>query len=181
VTTLASTGGGSTSTPLMAPSNVHGVPTETTVALTWTASTGGIVPITYVILKNGASLGTTTATSFSTTGLTASTTYTFAVEAMDSNTPPSSITSSGISVTTLGVTVKGGGENENENENEIENENEGGHVHHPTSTPPTGGRGGDDGNGDWTITGSGHGHDGNSSGSTGSSGGSTSGGHGTDD
>jgi chitodextrinase len=168
VTTLA---GSTASIPLTAPSGLAGAPTQTTVVLNWTGSTGGVSPITYTIMRNGTSAGNTTSTTFTDTGLTASTTYAYTVTATDSATPTANTTSSTqISVTTLGNKIAGGGgEHEDENEIENEHENEGGRS--STSTPPTGGHG-DDHGGTWTSTGGQH--DGGSG--TPSSGGHTSGG-----
>jgi hypothetical protein len=168
VTTLATSstgGGGSTSTLLIAPANVAGTPTQTSVALSWTASTGGVAPITYTILKNGISVGTTSATTFTNTGLTASTTYAYVIRASDSAVPAGIASSSQVSVTTLAASSTGGGEQENENEMENETENE----HISTSTPSTGNGHGDDGN-----VGTGTSHHENEGGSHGS-------GHGRDD
>jgi hypothetical protein len=166
---------------LTAPTGIVGTPASTSVALSWTGSTGGVSPITYTILRNGTPVGTTTALTFSNTGLTASTTYSFVIRATDSATPtPGTMSSAAINVMTLGATVSGGGENENEMESE--SGDDGGH--NATSTPPTGGGhhgGGSDDGGHTTGTGGigtggGHEHEGGSgSSSSGSSG------HHTDD
>lgn len=171
---------------LTAPTGLAGTPTQTSVALSWTASTGGVTPITYTVMRNGTSVGTTTATTFNNTGLAASTTYSYVIKATDSATPtPGTAMSTSINVTTLAATMTGSGENENENEGGDDN-------HNATSTPPTTGgghHGGDDGGGKTTGTGgtgtggSHHGGDDSNTGSTstgsgGSSSDSTGGHHG---
>jgi uncharacterized repeat protein (TIGR01451 family) len=102
----SSGGGGSTSTTsLAAPTNLLGTSTQTTATLSWTASTGGVAPITYTVLRNGTSTGNTTSTTFTDAGLTPSTTYSYVVKATDSATPtPNAAVSSAISVTTLAAT-----------------------------------------------------------------------------
>ena len=68
--------------------------------LTWTAVTAPVnCSITsYTVLENGNSIGTATGTSFAVTGLSASTAYSFAVEATDSH--GTSAASAALSVTT---------------------------------------------------------------------------------
>jgi chitodextrinase len=68
--------------------------------LSWTASTDNVGVTGYKVFRNGAQLGTTASTSYSDTGLSAATTYTYTVAAYDAagNT---SAQSSGVSVTTL--------------------------------------------------------------------------------
>ena len=66
-----------TTTPvadLTAPSALSGVPSQTTIALSWTASTGGVAPITYSIFRNASAVGTTSGTVFTDTGLMPTTT-----------------------------------------------------------------------------------------------------------
>jgi len=93
-------------TTLTAPTAVVGTPSQTSVALTWTASTGGIAPITYTVMRNGTSVGTLTASSFNDTGLTPATAYSYVITAKDSATPTASTASStAISVTTLSSTT----------------------------------------------------------------------------
>ncbi|WP_035091903.1 fibronectin type III domain-containing protein, partial [Aquimarina macrocephali] len=55
----------------------------TTVDLSWTASTDNVGVTEYEIFQGGSSIGTSTTTSFSVTGLTASTAYSFTVKAKD--------------------------------------------------------------------------------------------------
>ena len=76
--------------------------TSTSVALSWDAATvaaGGTIS-GYDILNNGSVIGTSTGTSFSATGLSASTAYSFTVEAIDQY--GTSSASSALSVTTYG-------------------------------------------------------------------------------
>jgi beta-glucanase (GH16 family) len=74
--------------------------------LNWTADTApaNCSISSYTVLKNGASIGTATGTSFAVTGLAASTNYSFTVEATDA--AGTSAASSALSVTTSGT---GGG------------------------------------------------------------------------
>jgi chitodextrinase len=57
--------------------------TETSVDLTWDASTDNVGVDHYTVFQDGSSIGTTANTSYSVTGLTAATTYTFTVKAED--------------------------------------------------------------------------------------------------
>src|SRR6056297_2798406 len=78
-----STGGGDTEAPTaptnLASSNV----TETSVDLNWDASSDNVGVDHYTVFQDGSSIGTTSNTSYSVTGLTAATTYTFTVKAED--------------------------------------------------------------------------------------------------
>jgi glucosylceramidase len=99
---------GSTSTggSLSAPSNLTASNTTSTgTTLSWGASTGGSGTITYDIDRNGTQVATTTGTSYTATGLSPSTTYSYTVTATDTagDTPATSNT---VSVTTL---ASGGG------------------------------------------------------------------------
>ncbi|MCT1478148.1 fibrinogen-like YCDxxxxGGGW domain-containing protein [Microbacterium sp. p3-SID336] len=96
--------------PAPAPNAVTGLtatPSATSVALRWTAPSSGTAPATYVITRNGVKVGTVTAptTSFTDTGLTASTAYTYTVSAVaaagTSSTPVS------VSTTTTAVAPVG--------------------------------------------------------------------------
>jgi chitinase len=78
--------------------------TDATTNLSWTAVTppSGCTITSYKILKNGTSIGTATGTSFTATGLTPSTTYSFTVEATDYH--GTSSASSAVNVTTSKLT-----------------------------------------------------------------------------
>jgi endoglucanase len=81
--------------------------TSTGTSLNWTADSApaNCSISSYTVLKNGASIGMATGTSFAVSGLTASTTYSFTVEATDA--AGTSAASSTLSVTTP---ASGGGE-----------------------------------------------------------------------
>ncbi|CAH1208194.1 hypothetical protein PAECIP111893_02856 [Paenibacillus plantiphilus] len=57
--------------------------TDTTVSLSWTASTDNVGVTGYDILRNGVKVGTSATTSFTDTGLTEETTYNYSVKAFD--------------------------------------------------------------------------------------------------
>ncbi|HAN17041.1 MAG: hypothetical protein A2X13_05135 [Bacteroidetes bacterium GWC2_33_15] len=78
--------------------------TSTTVDLSWTASTDNIGVTGYDVYKNGTYLATTTSTSYSVTGLTASTTYSFYAKAKDAAGNVSAASNT-VSVTTSEVVV----------------------------------------------------------------------------
>jgi glucosylceramidase len=93
---------GSTSTggSLSAPSNLAASSTtSTSTTLSWGASTGGSGTVTYDIDRNGTQVATTTGTSYSNTGLSPSTTYSYTVSATDTA-GDTSAASSAVSVTT---------------------------------------------------------------------------------
>ncbi len=95
-----------TTTALTPPTNVIGTSTEDSIALSWTAATGGVAPITYSVMQDGNVVGTTTSTIFTDTGLSPSTTYSYVIEATDSATPTANVaTSSEASFTTLAATA----------------------------------------------------------------------------
>jgi chitodextrinase len=79
--------------------------TSSGVTLSWTASTDNVGVTGYKVFRNGTQIGTATGTSYTVTGLTAATAYTFKVAAHDAagNT---SAQSAGLAVTTAGT---GGG------------------------------------------------------------------------
>ena len=104
--TVSFTDGGSDDTEAptaptnLASSNV----TESSVDLTWDASSDNVGVDHYTIFKDGSSVGTTSNTSYSVTGLSAATTYTFTVKAEDAAGNVSSA-SNAIDVTTNESTV----------------------------------------------------------------------------
>ena len=65
------------------PSDVKGQTAETSAIISWTASTDNVGVTGYNIYQDEVKIGTTTDTSFTTTGLTASTQYVFKIEAFD--------------------------------------------------------------------------------------------------
>ncbi|MDX9696704.1 MAG: GEVED domain-containing protein, partial [Bacteroidales bacterium] len=77
---------------------------QTTFTLGWTASTDNVGVTGYEIYQNGTLKGTSTATSFNVTGLTAATTYSFTVKAKDAAGNVSAA-SAAKSVTTLATSV----------------------------------------------------------------------------
>ena len=94
-------GGSCTTTPSAPTGLAASGTTSSSTNLSWNAVTppANCTISSYTILKNGTSIGTATGTTFSVTGLAASTAYTFTVEATDSN--GTSGPSSGVNVTTL--------------------------------------------------------------------------------
>ena len=66
-----------------APADLKGTPAQTTIALTWTASSDNKAVKGYNIYVGDTKVGTSTTTSYTATGLTASTTYSVSVEAYD--------------------------------------------------------------------------------------------------
>jgi hypothetical protein len=105
---FASSGGGSCTTKPNAPTGLAASGTSSTgTNLNWTADTApaNCSISSYTVLKNGASIGTATGTSFAVSGLSASTNYSFTVEATDA--AGTSAASSAVSVTT---SASGGGE-----------------------------------------------------------------------
>jgi chitodextrinase/C1A family cysteine protease len=84
----------------LAASNV----TQTGCTLSWTASTDNVGVTGYEVFRGSSSVGTTATTTFTVTGLTASTTYNFTVKARDAAGNVSAA-SNAISVTTLNNTA----------------------------------------------------------------------------
>ncbi|MDP5275743.1 fibronectin type III domain-containing protein [Chengkuizengella axinellae] len=99
--------------------------TETSVDLSWDASTDNVGVTGYDIYQDSTYLGTTTATVFSATGLTANTTYTFEIRAKDAAGNESA--GSSITVTTL-ESSSGGGTTINEDDYTIVIEDDGSTV-----------------------------------------------------
>lgn len=83
----AASSGSFTTVDTAAPSAPSGLsaaaPSSTTVNLTWSASTDNVAVSGYRIFRNGAQIATRTTTSYSDSGLSGSTTYTYAVSAYD--------------------------------------------------------------------------------------------------
>jgi hypothetical protein len=104
---FASTGGNCTAAPSVPTGLAASGTTSSGTTLNWTAdpAPANCSITSYTVLKNGASIGTTTGTSFAATGLAASTEYSFTVEATDS--VGTSAASSAVGVTT---TAPGGDE-----------------------------------------------------------------------
>lgn len=78
------TGGADTLAPSTPTSLIATATSSSAVSLTWGASTDNVAVTGYRILRNGAYLTTVTSTSFSDSGLSASTAYTYSVSALDS-------------------------------------------------------------------------------------------------
>ena len=76
--------------------------TQTTVDLSWTASTDNVGVTGYEIFRGTTSIGTSATTSFTVTGLTAETNYSFTVKAKDAA-GNISANSTAVSITTLGT------------------------------------------------------------------------------
>ncbi|MGY4642462.1 glycoside hydrolase family 6 protein [Cellulomonas sp. URHB0016] len=81
-----------------------GTPTSTSVSLSWTASTDNVAVTGYDVYRGTTLVGSSATTSFSVTGLSASTTYSFTVKAKDAAGNVSSA-SSAVSVTTANGTT----------------------------------------------------------------------------
>ncbi len=78
--------------------------TQTGTTISWSASTDAVGVTGYDVYKNGALISSSTSTSYTASGLTASTTYSFTVKARDAAGNVSA-TSSALSVTTTAVTT----------------------------------------------------------------------------
>ena len=83
-----------------------GTVTTTTVPLSWTASTtsGSYAVAGYYVLRGGTVVGTTTSTSYTDTGLSPATSYTYTVKAYDSDGDVSAASSSVSATTSVGYT-----------------------------------------------------------------------------
>jgi chitodextrinase len=83
-----------------------GTVTTTTVPLSWTASTtsGSDAVAGYHVLRNGTVVGSTTSTTYTDTGLTPATTYTYTVKAYDTNGDVSSASSAASATTSTAYT-----------------------------------------------------------------------------
>src|SRR6266511_2092055 len=77
-------GGGGDTTPPSAPTNLHVTgTTSASVSLAWNASTDNVGVTGYDVFRGSTKVATATGTSFTDTGLSASTTYTYTVKARD--------------------------------------------------------------------------------------------------
>ena len=76
--------------------------TQTTVDLSWTASTDNVGVTGYEVFRDATSIGTSATTSFNVTGLTAETNYSFTVKAKDAAGNVSA-NSTAVTITTLGI------------------------------------------------------------------------------
>ncbi|MDI1461289.1 DUF4832 domain-containing protein [Catellatospora sp. KI3] len=81
--TVGTSGGGDTTAPSTPTGLASPGKTSSSVSLTWTASTDNTGVTGYQILRGGSPVGTSTGTSFTDSGLTASTAYTYTVKAYD--------------------------------------------------------------------------------------------------
>ncbi|HTI26576.1 MAG TPA: glycosyl hydrolase family 18 protein [Kutzneria sp.] len=106
--TTQGTGGGDTTAPSV-PGNltVTGT-TSSSVSLSWGASTDNVGVTGYDVLRGGTTIATVTGTSYTNTGLAASTTYTYTVKARDAAGNLSGA-SNQVSATTQGTGGGGGG------------------------------------------------------------------------
>ena len=101
-------GGGDTSAPSVPSGLTASGTTASSTTLSWSGSTDNVGVSGYDVLRNGVQVGTTASTSYSDTGLAASTTYSYTVKAYDAagNT---SAASNAVSVTTGSGGGGGGG------------------------------------------------------------------------
>ncbi|MEV4555448.1 glycoside hydrolase family 6 protein [Kitasatospora sp. NPDC049285] len=81
VTTAA--GGTTDTTPPSTPTGLAGTTTSSSVALTWSASTDNVGVTGYNVYRGGTLVASTTGTSYTDTGLSASTAYSYTVKAKD--------------------------------------------------------------------------------------------------
>ena len=96
-------------TPPSIPTNLAGTAvSRSQIHLTWTASTDNVGVTGYKSFRNGVQIAASTANSFSDTGLTANTTYSYTVSAYDAA-GNNSAQSSSVSVTTQSASTSGGG------------------------------------------------------------------------
>ncbi len=100
VSATTSAGGGSDTTPPSTPANLSSSNiTSSSARIAWTASTDNVGVTGYRVYRGGTQIGTSATTSYTDSGLTASTTYTYTVAAYDAanNASPQS---PGLNVTT---------------------------------------------------------------------------------
>ncbi len=106
-TVVITAGSGADTEPPTAPTNLTASNvTETTVDLSWTASTDNVGVTGYDVYMNNSLVGTVTTTSANITGLTAGTTYSFYVKAKDAAGNVSAASNT-VTVTTLSGTTGG--------------------------------------------------------------------------
>ncbi len=104
VNVTTSGGGGDTTAPSTPGGLTASGTTTSSTTLSWSASTDNVGVTGYDVLRNGAVVGTATGTSYTASGLSASTAYTFAVRAYDAA-GNRSATSSSVNVTTASATT----------------------------------------------------------------------------
>ncbi|WP_417067556.1 carbohydrate binding domain-containing protein [Niveibacterium terrae] len=100
-----------TTPPSVPGTPLAGTTTDTSVALSWTASTDNIAVTGYEIYRNGTLVGTSTTNSYSDSGLSASTAYTYQVLAYDAagnkSAKSASLTATTLPPDTIAPTVPG--------------------------------------------------------------------------
>ena len=92
--------GSGTSAPTVPANLAAGTITSSSVSLSWTASSSSAGVAGYNVFRNGAKVGASTTASYTDTGLSASTSYSYAVEAYDSSGDTSAMSAS-VTITTL--------------------------------------------------------------------------------
>jgi chitodextrinase len=102
---VVNTGGGGDTTPPSVPTNLAGnASSSSQITLTWTASTDNVGVTGYKVFRNGSQIATTATPGYADSGLTLSTSYSYAVAAFDAAGNTSAQTAA-INVTTLGDTT----------------------------------------------------------------------------
>ncbi len=92
------------STPPSVPTNVHSTLIATnSIAIAWTASTDNVGVTGYSVFRNGTQVGTSTTATYTDSGLTANTSYTYTVKAFDARNNTSAA-STGVTIKTLSGT-----------------------------------------------------------------------------
>jgi chitodextrinase len=79
----ASTATATDTTPPTVPANLAAIPGDTQITLSWSASTDNVGVTGYRVYRDGVQTAQTTSTSYTDTGLTDGTTYTYTVDAFD--------------------------------------------------------------------------------------------------
>src|SRR3954463_13260835 len=97
--TIASATTADTIAPSIPASVVATAAGATTINLSWTPSTDNVGVTSYIVKRNGVQVGTPTATSYSDTGLSSATTYTYTVAARDAAGNTSADSASAIATT----------------------------------------------------------------------------------